>query len=342
MIRTKQTTTVETSTVDTTIPRALAVLLVMNSHLERFYPFSFLADGGMIGLALFFAASGFGVTASDRIRTEPFPVWMWRRIRRLYPAVIVTVLLFGLVVGGHWKDWSVADFVAHFIYPTKYHYIAKIIPFYVVLFVLARLQGGRRYQVAMVALSVGLAVAAYPDVCRLYSNPVPLKTGKLSPIFLWQVFLAITLLAAMGARNVPRFLKSLSVGDYAILGLLFAGYAALKLTMAKFGILPWLFPAYFAVSILFSFALFRILSHPQFVEFIRRWPKIWFATAMLSSISLEIYLVHAEMMHWACWQEIVFPWNIVAFGAVSISLAYVVHSLASRTERFLAPSSAER
>lgn len=43
------TTPARNYTVDTTIVRALAVMLVMNSHLENFYPLPFLADGGMIG-----------------------------------------------------------------------------------------------------------------------------------------------------------------------------------------------------------------------------------------------------------------------------------------------------
>ena len=167
--------------VDTTLPRALAVLLVTNSHLEAFYPLSFLADGGLIGLALFFAASGFGLAMSPRTRSTSFGTWMWRRLKRIYPAVLLTVLLLGVGANGFWRTWVAADYVKQFIYPTQYHFVAKIVAFYPIVFLVLRLGARVNRYVLTPFLLIAIALAAWPDVRELYANPVPLRTGQLAP-----------------------------------------------------------------------------------------------------------------------------------------------------------------
>ncbi len=257
---------------------------------------------------------------------------MWRRLKRLYPSVIVTVFLFGLIANGHWRDWTTIDYVHQFIYPTQYHFVAKIVVYYVLLFWLARLGQKDSFRIALAALVLGMMLSAWPDVRSLYEQPVPLQTGKLAPLFLWQVFFAITLLAAMATRNVDRFTRPLTSVDFASLGLLAGGYIGLKLLMVKAGIVPWLFPAYFVISILFSLVLFRLLSHPQIVARVQRRRWLWFMIATLSTISLESYLVHIQLMFWPQWQTFPFPGNILVFSIVSIALAYLVNQVAIRIQ----------
>ncbi len=331
--------------VDTTIVRALAVLLVTNSHLEAFYPRSFLADGGLIGLALFFAASGFGLALSSRTRTMAFPGWMWRRAKRIYPALWLAVIAMGLIANGQWKSWQFQDYVAQFVYPTQYHFIAKILVFYVAIYWCLRLPSRGQVYGVPILLTAGLIFSAWGDMVRLYHEPIPLQTGKLAPLFLWLVFFAITWIATMlgiwkekSGLSTPgetvtqerMATQAIVSRDWLALATLFAGYLASKFVTAKLGVAPWLFPVYFAISIAFSLHLFYLASHPQIVKTVQKRRWLWKPIAFLSAISLEVYLVHSQMVHWPQWQSIGFPLNMGVFFFCSVAVAWGIHQLARR------------
>lgn len=73
------------------IMKLFAVLLVLNSHMEKcYYPYEFLATGGAIGDALFFFCSGFMLFMGPNLRFDNF---MKKRISRIYPSVIVVSIV---------------------------------------------------------------------------------------------------------------------------------------------------------------------------------------------------------------------------------------------------------
>ena len=71
--------------------RTIAVMLVLFCHMQLGVP------GGFIGVDIFFVISGFLITLTlvDNVEKKQFSVWRFygRRFIRLYPALIVTVLL---------------------------------------------------------------------------------------------------------------------------------------------------------------------------------------------------------------------------------------------------------
>lgn len=82
----------------------IAVVLVMNSHMEMLYgKYSFMATGGAIGDCLFFFASGFTIFLG---RGGRFDNWYKRRIQRIYPSLIGWAVLLSFVVG---KSMTVRD-----------------------------------------------------------------------------------------------------------------------------------------------------------------------------------------------------------------------------------------
>lgn len=73
------------------IMKLFAVLLVLNSHMEKCYhPYEILATGGAIGDALFFFCSGFMLFMGPTLRFDNF---MKKRISRIYPSVIVVSII---------------------------------------------------------------------------------------------------------------------------------------------------------------------------------------------------------------------------------------------------------
>lgn len=77
------------------ILKFIAVLLIINSHMDRCYPsFQFLATGGAIGDTLFLFCSGYTLFMG---KFQNFDNFMKRRINRIYPSVFASEILLLLI-----------------------------------------------------------------------------------------------------------------------------------------------------------------------------------------------------------------------------------------------------
>ncbi|MFM2007655.1 MAG: hypothetical protein RLZZ09_3310, partial [Pseudomonadota bacterium] len=88
--------------------RCLAILLVINSHMDILYPIPQLSTGGAIGNALFFMLSAYGITLSERRKPQALAEYLGKRISRIYIPVwtcvlllIVPIIIFNLYQGKH-------------------------------------------------------------------------------------------------------------------------------------------------------------------------------------------------------------------------------------------------
>ena len=112
--------------------KAIAAILITNSHYGGIWPVSAMAFGGMLGNCLFFATAGFLLWNLK----EPFPLWYCKRILRIYPVFWMAVLLD--LAAGRYAVKDLQDIIDYFIYPTTwFHFIASIIVLYVVFYFLA-------------------------------------------------------------------------------------------------------------------------------------------------------------------------------------------------------------
>lgn len=113
--------------------RALAAILITNSHYTDVYPTDLIANGGLLGDVLFFAVSGFCLASSKRIS---FGKWYLKRFIRIYIPMwmirIVYILLGVSVVTG------VKSIFEYFILPRDWHFISSIILLYIPMFFISR------------------------------------------------------------------------------------------------------------------------------------------------------------------------------------------------------------
>jgi peptidoglycan/LPS O-acetylase OafA/YrhL len=131
--------------------RFFAIILIVNSHLENFYPIPQLAADGFLGNALFFFLSGVGLVLSKHNINLPFHKWYWRRITRIYPSVFLTVLIF--FVGFHDPtNYSEINFVNLFLWPTPFSFIKQLMVFYIAYYFVAKL-GKENLKVLFLILS---------------------------------------------------------------------------------------------------------------------------------------------------------------------------------------------
>ncbi len=80
-----------------TFLRAIAAMIITNSHYTGVYPIDIIANGGLFGDVIFFAVSGFCLFKKGTFRDGP--KWYLKRVVRCYvaPVIITAVyLLLGL------------------------------------------------------------------------------------------------------------------------------------------------------------------------------------------------------------------------------------------------------
>ena len=105
---------------DTQFLRAVAILLVVNSHLDHYYPISHMATGGAIGNSLFFFLSAFGVYISQRNKRRSFKEFIGDRISRIYPSmwtVLVFISMPLMIFFGKLGSDTIMTFVGSFFDP---------------------------------------------------------------------------------------------------------------------------------------------------------------------------------------------------------------------------------
>ena len=76
--------------------KAIAVLLVLNSHLDSIYPISALGFGGGLGNALFFCVSGY-TWAGLHSKKKSFGSWYLNKIKRIWVPTAFANLVFVLM-----------------------------------------------------------------------------------------------------------------------------------------------------------------------------------------------------------------------------------------------------
>ena len=110
------------------ILRCLATALITNTHFNNVWPSESLAVGGLLGDVLFFMISGYCLVDS---KSKNFFSWYAKRILRIYPAIILMILV-NLAIG--YFSMSGKSAFSVFVYPTPYVFVGAImvlyIPFY--------------------------------------------------------------------------------------------------------------------------------------------------------------------------------------------------------------------
>jgi len=102
---------------DTQFLRALAIILVINSHLDRYYPIPYIGTGGAIGNSIFFFLSAFGLHISQLNQSQYFREWFGKRIGRIYPSlwiVLISLYMPIMIARGKLSISTATTFIGYF------------------------------------------------------------------------------------------------------------------------------------------------------------------------------------------------------------------------------------
>jgi peptidoglycan/LPS O-acetylase OafA/YrhL len=308
---------------DTTFMMAAAALLICNSHLEHFYTYSWMAGDGLLGNAMFFFLSGFGLALSANSFRLGFFQWYGRRIKRIYPAAILCTIVFDLIIDQRWRWAGPLDYVQRYVWPTPYDYIKLIMIFYILIYFVLRSRSRVAYAAAFGALTAA-CLAAAALVIRKMDPHEQLSLGELGWVHRFY-FGIIPLLGATLAPITSRPVKTFG-RDFAMIAAVFFVYLAAKFEMVH-GHGSRYFLVLHVLTIAFCILSLRISASDELQSFFARVKPIGAIVTLLGGLTLELYVVqqgtfaHLETLDWSK------KAGFAAFWIITITGAIILHQL---------------
>lgn len=311
---------------DTTLLKAVATLLICNSHLEAFYQWRWMAGDGLLGNSMFFLLAGFGLTLSQAHRARGFVEWYSRRLKRLYPAFWITMAVVCLLEGrfGKWKPW---DYFTYLIYPTEYTFIGVVVILYIPIYMLIRSKSSRTLVATFIACMVPYFFLYWQDLRGVPDN-APLSLGSRS-LGGWYLFYFQTMLLGCWLALRPKYAKSEAPTNWIWLISLFLVYVAVKLLMVKGHFGHYYFVLnYLTLGILYTG--FRAGTSTAAVRFLRYRSFLATSVSLLATLTFELYLTHSNLAHVPELAKVLFPLNIVIFFGASLVSAWALRWVVTR------------
>jgi len=301
--------------------RALAAVLITNSHYTGVYPTDLISNGGLLGDVLFFAVSGFVLV---NIR-QSFPVWYKKRVIRIYPTIWIITGIYLLLGFFTFEGWSFAE---NFIYPTNYHFIASIIVLYIPYYFVVKI---RCLSDNIPKIMAGLFVLEL-IVYILFYNKSYYHIDTVREPMIRFLFLQSMLLGLYFRKNTEKIINRNKIINWIIL---FAGlglYFASKLAFVKTGSI-----SSFQIinQIILFFTLFYIIKCFAGIDgiLVNLPSKVKKTINFISEITLEIYLVQIVIIPRLAY--ISFPLNWIIITGIIIISAYLLHIIGSKISKVL-------
>lgn len=308
-----------------TFLRFLAIICIANSHLDALYPVPALGTGGSIGNALFFMLSGYGLFLSQNSQKSFFP-WYRQRIVRIYPALLIATFLLIVVAQSAWRTLDLFSYVKLFVWPTDYWFIAALMIYYVIFFIILKSQNYRYFL-------FGIFILTIPYV-YFYLTVVDLSSYSIEgPGYFKWIFYLQTMFFGGYLAGKKSFTGSSFVKEGLTLILLIGIYYGILILMSKFG--GWWFQV-ITHLLMFPILFFSLrFSQSNAITSVMRAKYIGAAISLISLMTLEIYLIHGNVRAFPFLQHAFFPLNIVIFWIVTLSLSYVLYRLASAIRKMV-------
>jgi len=320
---------------DIDLLRFFAIILVINSHMDAFYPLAIMGTGGAIGNALFFMLSSFGLLLSERNRPQRFVDYLVKRVKRIYPVywLVMIFLMFPIgvyylfynpsvfeIVANSYRFTSPLEFGANLFYPPPaFWFLQALMIYYVVGFFFIRQFSISRILVGMAAL-VALYIMLYariPDFSVLAIE----QTMHFKLVFYAMVFLYGIALASVNDRIVYRG----PVDVVALFVCLIVMYGH-KLLALGGHVQEWQFVQQLALFPILFFAI-KVARAGWLLGFLGRQRWLSRAVGIVAAMTLELYIVHGPLRGLMLPHIGGYPGNVLIYLSVVFLLAYLFYRL---------------
>lgn len=300
--------------------RAVACILITNSHQEEVYPIRVFASGGLLGDVIFFAISGYCLYS---LKKQSFGKWYFKRLKRVYLPVWLTAgtLILTNVYGNiGWK--RVLELM---IYPTHYHFVASILVLYIFFFFVMKFinytpgKEDRR----LMGVSVGIVALFFVLYYTIYDFSyyhIDDVNGKM----IWCLFMLSMLIGAYFRRNEKKYINKGGIVPW--IATTFCGvlYITTKLTISK-GVIPVSLQWINQVTIVFLLiCIFRcFIGIEDKLKVLPSSVKAPFE--FIANMAFELYLAQAVIIPTFNTGIDTFPRNFIIVISITFLFAWLVH-----------------
>lgn len=331
--------------------RAVAILPVMLYHAGvAGFP------GGFVGVDVFFVISGYVIALSLRedLEQERFSIWRFyaKRIRRIFPALFVTVAVTGvfaylLFLPSFYLDFSQSLLAASVFLSNVYfwkasgYFAADAVfrpllhtwslsveeQFYlfmpVAMFVIYRFLGKRWLLILLPTILASLALSAF------LTSTAPTANFFLLPTRAWELLIGAVLVLVPIPALQSRWLAEV----LGLLGLVMIAFAVVAFTEATpFPGLPALLPCLGAALLIY---VGKAIAGPLATRFLSLRPMVF-----TGLISYSLYLVHWPIVSFARYQSLDQPTAVETLMIIAASFALAILSWRFVEQPFRKPRAA--
>ncbi len=314
---------------NTVFLRFLAIILVINSHMDSLYPVPMFATGGAIGNALFFMLSAFGLLMSERLSTQRFWQYYTKRIVRIYPVVWSNILLLILPLSIFYYFTSSQSMLQHYfgdplraiemIYYPPYWFLQALMFFYAIGFFFLKNYTVKKILWAYLILTVVyvLAYSQFEDFTLLVIE----QTIGFKMIFYAMVFLLGIYFADINDKIIYK-----GVRDYVVLlGIITLIYMHKILWMKGIGTEYQFVQQFLIFPMLYYFM--KISKSPFILEKIMGYKKLSSAITLIGAMTLELYIVHGTIRQLFVKYIPSFPENVIVYLFAVFLVSYLFYRL---------------
>lgn len=313
------------SSVNTRFLLAIAAILIVNSHLEAFYPVSFLAGDGLFGYGLFFFIAGIGLGLSAKRELRSFGDYYWRRIARVYPTYWLFRLIFAFI-DNDFAMMTPLEALKIFIFPTETTFIGALMVDYALLYWALRARSAavlRQTIFWLIVPVVALWIYEAPEMHRM-------QAMSLNWLFAGIIYFQMMLFGSyLGATIGPQRKYRFGWDSVAIM-VLFGVYVTMRLGLQRGSVPSLAYPLLFVFLAGIFYFLFQIACSYELDAILKRVPPLAQLMTWIGVSTLELYFVHERFKTFGWLQHIVFPLNIVALWALCLPLAVGTEKLVTR------------
>lgn len=314
--------------------KALATILITNSHFDTIYPISQLSMGGSIGNSIFFGVSGFclsNIKSRGSIVVDG-GAWYLHRLWRIYLPCVVAVLIntfYRYMI--HIATPNLKEILGNIVNPTVgFWFVQAILVLYILYYITVRLLDNGTLSFKVVFITIGIIYTISYVLC-VDKSYVSIERDSL---FKWIYYFAVMMLGFY-CKKMKRSNAQNKVGLLIVCSAMFVIFYGLQFVIKRCTVLlPFQFIIHVEEVVFIYYITYLFENLESFFIEIKHKTAISKIADSLAKITLEIYLVQMVVID-LCAEHLAFPLSFVVAVVGIYVYAIIVNSISTQVRRIV-------
>lgn len=314
--------------------KALATILITNSHFDTIYPISQLSMRGSIGNSIFFWVSGFclsNIKSRGSIVVDG-GAWYLHRLWRIYLPCVVAVLIntfYRYMI--HIATPNLKEILGNIVNPTVgFWFVQAILVLYILYYITVRLLDNGTLSFKVVFITIGIIYTISYVLC-VDKSYVSIERDSL---FKWIYYFAVMMLGFY-CKKKKRSNAQNKVSLLIVCSAMFVIFYGLQFVIKRCTVLlPFQFIIHVEEVVFIYYITYLFENLESFFIKIKHKTAISKIADSLAKITLEIYLVQMVVID-LCAEHLAFPLSFVVAVVGIYVYAIIVNSISTQVRRIV-------